>query len=76
MRFLIKKMSVYIKHGRIRTNKGIIGTMQTVARAKHYCDVITDYCQQVTKQNTWVIYLKNKIKWYGKGQWLKNKIKI
>ena len=39
-----------------------------MAPARHYCDVASDHCQHVTKQNkhiTWVTYLKNE-----KDHWL------
>ena len=40
-------------------------TYKAVARARHYCDVVRDHCQQVTKQKqkhiTWVTYLKIKL---------------
>ena len=61
-----------IIHG--RTNKGILQCrhIKTVAPVRHYCDVASDHCQHVTKQNkhiTWVTYyLKN-----DKDQWLKRK---
>ena len=47
-------MKIYMKHGRLRTNKGILQCrhIKTVARARHYCDVVRDHCQQGTKQNT------------------------
>ena len=47
-------MKSNIIHGRLRTNKGILQCRHiiTVAPTRHYIDVASDHCQQVTKQNT------------------------
>ena len=38
---------IYIKHGQLRTNKGILQCRHI--KQWHYCDIVRDHCQQVTK---------------------------